>query len=477
VTPYDKPGRVYAPEPQGATVAYEVVMPQMGESIAEGTITAWSKRVGERIERDEPLFEISTDKVDAEIPSPAAGVLREIKVQPGQTVAINTVVAIVEEAERQAEGVAGDGHGEPSRGIETRDLLPEAAAPERAPAVTAESSAPALEERRPKKSSPVVRRIAAEHGVDVHEIEGTGLGGRITKQDIVDYLGRPAARSPPPSPMAAPAPQPAPAAALPTAAPTRPAVAPPLSGPVELRGPIPEAYRPRLFEGDRLEEMSPMRSRIAEHMVLSRRISAHVYTVWDADMSLVAALRDKHKERWREQHGVPLTYTAFLMKATIDALKDFPVLNAAVDGTRIIYHQRINLGLAVALEQGLIVPVIAHADELNLLGLARHAADLAERARQKKLRPDEVQDGTFTITNPGLYGPLFNLPIINQPQVAILGVGAVEKRPVVIDEMLAIRPRCYLSLSFDHRVVDGAVADQFMAKLHDNLTRLDEGSL
>ncbi len=475
-------------------MAHEVTMPQMGESIAEGTITTWLKKVGEHVERDEPLFEISTDKVDAEIPSPAAGVLREIKVQPGQTVPINTVVALLEEGGATAEA--------PSSTMETRDLVtPEPRATAREPVRPAGEGAPAAEARgaeqrgpvspedegpthlgrptaepepqraargptpppaapedgRRVKSSPVVRKIAAEHGVDVAQLEGSGISGRVTKQDILDYIGRPAGEPEAPRP------------------PTEPA--PPLA-PVELRGePIPEPYRPRVLPGDRVEEMSTMRSRIAEHMVLSRRISAHVNTVWDVDMTRIASLRDKYKESWRAQHGVPLTYTAFIMKATIDALKAFPVVNASVDGNRVIYHRQVNLGLAVALDWGLIVPVIQGADELNLLGLARHASDLAERARQKRLKPDEVQNGTFTITNPGIYGPLFNLPVINQPQVGILGVGAVEKRPVVIEDMLAIRTRCYLSLSFDHRIVDGATADQFMRKLHDVLVGFEEAEL
>jgi 2-oxoglutarate dehydrogenase E2 component (dihydrolipoamide succinyltransferase) len=303
----------------------------------------------------------------------------------------------------------------------------------------------------------VVRKIAAEHDIDISSLSGTGAGGRVTKKDILALVERR---------------EPAPAERLASSAP----VAPTSTG-VSVPGDIPEAYRPRILEGDRVEEMSTMRTKIAEHMVLSRRTSAHVTTVWEVDFTAVADLRKKYKMFWLENHGVPLTYTAFIMKACVDALKAFPMLNASLDGRRIIYHRAIHLGLAVALDWGLIVPVVHNADELNLLGLARRASDLAERARGKKLSPNEVRDGTFTITNPGLYGPMFNMPVINQPQVAILGVGGVEKRPVVIDDMIAIRTRAYLSLSFDHRLVDGAVADQFMAHIKREIEQFDETGL
>jgi 2-oxoglutarate dehydrogenase E2 component (dihydrolipoamide succinyltransferase) len=245
----------------------------------------------------------------------------------------------------------------------------------------------------------------------------------------------------------------------------------------DVRAPVPDAYRGRVFEGDRVEQLSNMRAKIAEHMVVSRRVSAHVNTVWDVDFTKVAQLRSKHKAVWEERHGVNLTYTAFIMKAVVDALKGFPVLNASLDGTNVIHHRNINLGLAVALEWGLIVPVIHGSDELNLLGLARRGVDLATRARNRKLMPDEVSGGTFTITNPGQIGPMFNMPIINQPQVAILGVGMVEKRPVVSNDAIAIRTRAYLSLTFDHRLVDGAVADNFMAKVKKNIEEFDESEL
>jgi 2-oxoglutarate dehydrogenase E2 component (dihydrolipoamide succinyltransferase) len=296
-----------------------------------------------------------------------------------------------------------------------------------------------------------VRKIAAAHQLDVSQIPGTGLGGRVTKKDILTVLEGGAAATPTP------------------AAPTVAAV-------LEAAE-LPPAYRPRALEGDRIEDLSTMRVKIAEHMVLSRKTSAHVNTIWEIDFQKIADLRARHKQLWAEQHGVPLTYTAFIMKAAIDALKAFPVVNASTDGRKVIYHRDVHLGIAVALDWGLIVPVIHHAQELNLLGLARRAADLAERARSKKLRPEEVQNGTFTITNPGLYGPVFNMPVINQPQVAILGVGGIEKRPVVIDDMIAIRTRAYLSLSFDHRLVDGAIADLFMARIKKTLQEFDGGEV
>jgi pyruvate dehydrogenase E2 component (dihydrolipoamide acetyltransferase) len=453
----------------------EVIMPQMGESIAEGTVTTWLKKVGERVERDEPLFEISTDKVDAEIPSPAAGVLLEIKVQPGQTVPINTVVAIVGDGDAKAAPPRAVAKAAPAANKPAPAPAPAAAKPAVAPAVAAVKPAPApapaddgpvsLEDRRRTKSSPVVRKIASEHGVDITQLSGSGISGRVTKDDILAHLDKGGA------PVARPATSGgAPAQMLPGAAPSMPGM-----------GAVPDSYRGRVLPGDRVEDMSMMRVKIAEHMVLSKRISAHVQTVWDMDFTHVAKLRAKHKARWQEQHGVNLTYTAFIMKATVDALKSFPVINASVDGNKVIYHQHINLGIAVALDWGLIVPVIQAADELNLLGLTRRANDLAERARLKKLKPDEVQNGTFTITNPGVFGPLFGIPVINQPQVAIMGVGAVEKRPVVVEtdtgDAIAIRTKAYQSLSFDHRIIDGAVADQFMGKVKKILAEFDEAEL
>jgi pyruvate dehydrogenase E2 component (dihydrolipoamide acetyltransferase) len=425
-----------------------VVMPQMGESIAEGTIVRWIKKVGDPIDRDEPLFEISTDKVDAEIPSPAAGVLTEIKVKEGETVAVNSVVATI--------GTAGDVKGSaPAGEAPPADAVPGAAVgqPETpttgaasavaAPAtggVTNESAPDSLEELRRQKSSPLVRRIAQEHKVDLAQIQGTGLSGRVTKQDILDYIesGK------------------APASPAESARPSAPA------GPVYKTG-----------ESVHIVPMSVMRKKIAEHMVLSARTSPHVYSVYEVNFARVSALRDKKKAAY-EAAGAKLTFTAFIAKVTVDALRQFPIVNASVEGDNIVYKKDINLGIAVALDNGLIVPVIRNADEKNLLGLSRAIQDVANRARTKKLSPEEVQAGTFTITNPGIFGALYGLPLINQPQVAILGVGGIEKRAVVIDDAIAIRPICHLTLGYDHRLVDGAEAGRFLAFVKDRLENFDE---
>jgi pyruvate dehydrogenase E2 component (dihydrolipoamide acetyltransferase) len=421
-----------------------VVMPQMGESIAEGTIVRWIKKVGDPIDRDEPLFEISTDKVDAEIPSPAAGVLTEIRVKEGETVAVNSVVATI--------GTAG----EVKSSAPATETLPEAAvgqpeAPKVAavqtataqPATTPDDQAPASgEDLRRQKSSPLVRRIAQEHKVDIAEIQGTGLSGRVTKQDILDYIesGK---------------------AAVPASPAARPAT--PAPGPV---------YKPG--EHVHVVPMSVMRKKIAEHMVLSAHTSPHVYSVYEVNFARVTALREKKKAAY-EAAGAKLTFTAFIAKATIDALREFPIVNASVDGDNIVYKKDINLGIAVALDNGLIVPVIRNADEKNLLGLSRAINDVANRARTKKLNPDEVQAGTFTITNPGIFGALYGLPLINQPQVAILGIGGIEKRAVVIDDAIAIRPVCHITLGYDHRLVDGADAGRFLAFVKERLENFDEG--
>lgn len=423
-------------------MGHDVKMPQMGESITEGTISTWLKKVGETVAKDEPLFEISTDKVDAEIPSPAAGVLLEIKAQPGQTVPIDTVVAVL--------GNASDA---------PQDATPKAAAATATAPAAPVAAAVAPQPTSPaQKSSPVVRKIAAEHQVDLRNVPATGLSGRVTKQDIEGYLQK----GPPAAPSAAPIAQPARAQAT-------------LSVPMDTS--IPETYLPKVLDGDKVEDLPMMRQKIAEHMVISKRISPHVATVWEMDMSQLVSLRARFKKAWQEKHGVNLTYTAFILKATVDALKAFPAMNASTDGKKVIYHGGIHLGLAVALDGGLIVPVIHGADELNLLGLARRAADLATRARNKKLKPNEVQGGTFTVSNPGSFGPMFNVPVINQPQVGILGVGTVEKRPAVIDDMIAIRTRAYMSLSFDHRLIDGALGDQFMARIKKGLEEFDESEL
>jgi pyruvate dehydrogenase E2 component (dihydrolipoamide acetyltransferase) len=428
-----------------------VVMPQMGESIAEGTIVRWMKKVGDSIDRDEPLFEISTDKVDAEIPSPAAGVLTEIKVQEGETVAVNSVVATI----GGAEDVSA------ARSVPST-TLPEAAAgqPDPEPAQSAaesieesedEGTSESPEDLRRQKSSPLVRKIAQEHKVDLTQVQGTGLSGRVTKQDILGYiqLGKPS---------------------VPAAAPPLPASAPPLQ---VAAPPSPAAPAQKPGENVRVVPMSVMRKKIAEHMVLSAHTSPHVYSVYEVNFGRVAMLREKKKADY-EAGGAKLTFTAFIAKAAIDALREFPIVNASLDGDNIVYKNDINLGIAVALDNGLIVPVIRDADEKNLLGLSRAINDLAARARSKKLNPEEVHSGTFTITNPGIFGALYGLPLINQPQVAILGVGSIDKRAVVIEDAIAIRPVCHITLGHDHRLVDGADAGRFLAFVKDRLENFDE---
>jgi 2-oxoglutarate dehydrogenase E2 component (dihydrolipoamide succinyltransferase) len=475
-------------------MATDVVMPQMGESIAEGTIVRWIKKVGDKVDRDEPLFEISTDKVDAEIPSPAAGIVSEIRVNEGETVPVNTVVALIGESAAKLAPAAAKPAPEPPKAQSQADGSPAAAAETPAPSTpkadepakaaappphyhdrddhVAPSTPPAqpadgrslravpapsrsVEETIRERSSPLVRKIAKEHDVDISQIHGTGISGRVTKDDILGFLsgqegregqekaGRPA------SPRAQAAAQAAPVPAAPTFTPGA---------------------------GDVVEKMSVMRKRIAEHMVLSRRTSAHVHSVFEVNFSRVAQIRDSRKGEF-ERAGAKLTYMSFIIKAAVDALRAVPIVNSSVDGENIVYHKDINVGMAVALDWGLIVPVIKRADEKNLIGLSRAVIDLAARARSKQLKPDEVQGGTFTITNPGVFGALFGTPIINQPQVAILGVGNVEKRPVVIDDAIAIRPMAYLTLGYDHRVIDGAVADHFMSHLKKALESWDPNAV
>jgi pyruvate dehydrogenase E2 component (dihydrolipoamide acetyltransferase) len=453
----------------------EVVMPQMGESIAEGTITKWLKKVGERVERDEPLFEISTDKVDAEIPSPAAGTLTEIKFNEGDTVEVNTVVAILDGAGAAAQSAPESGKSvsppasqpepppppaptpPPPPPVETKPEPP----PAPSPAPPAATSDPATaEELRRTKSSPLVRKIAQEHNVDISQLEGTGLSGRVTKNDILSFIESGSATAAPAAP-ATPARRPE----APQYAPT-----PQPQAPAEL--PAPPAPRPQM--GDRVEPMSVMRKKIAEHMVLSRRTSAHVTTVYEIDMTRVAKLREQHRDSFYERTGTKLTFMPFIFEAVNRGLRKFPIFNAQVSGEQIVYKQDINLGMAVALDWGLIVPVIKRADDLSISGLARAANDLADRARTKQLKPDEVTGGTFTITNPGVFGGLFGTPIINQPQLAILGVGKIEKRPKVLtspdgDDFIGIRWMAYFALSFDHRVIDGADAERFLAFVKEQL--------
>ena len=445
-----------------------VVMPQMGESIAEGTIVRWIKKVGDSVDRDEPLFEISTDKVDAEIPSPSAGVLTEIMVKEGETVPVNSVVAVIGAAgEKPAAASAADGAADgagasampaaavgqketsaPSKGtpVDDRSSVAEAR-PSNAAAPAAPAGPLSKEELRRQKSSPLVRRIAKEHDVDIQQIQGTGISGRVTKHDILGFIESGGSTS-------------APAAAQAPAAAARPAHAP---------GPV---YKPG--ENVQIVPMSVMRKKIAEHMVMSAHTSPHVYSVYEVNFGKVSELRDKHKGAY-EAAGAKLTFTGFIAKAIVDALRQFPMVNASIDGENIVYKKDINLGIAVALDNGLIVPVIRNADEKNLLGLSRGINDLAARARSKKLSPDEVQGGTFTITNPGIFGALYGLPLINQPQVAILGVGTIEKRAVVIGDAIAIRPMCNLSMGYDHRLIDGADAGRFLSFVKERLENFDDG--
>ncbi len=479
-------------------MATEVVMPQMGESIAEGTITKWLKNVGDKVDRDEPLFEISTDKVDAEIPSPAAGTLTEIKHKEGETVEVNTVVAVLDgngakPATPPAEQPAATVEAADAKEEETPAPEPPPAQPAAPPQIerpkptitTTERSAPpaihktevkplvkksdagkaasatperggdtaSAEDLRRTKSSPLVRKIAEEHGINIAQLEGTGMSGRVTKNDILSFIesGSPA----PPRAAAQPA--------------TTSPAAPQMGAPGTQQIP---AMKPA--QGDRVEQMSVMRKKISEHMIASRRTSAHVTTVYEIDMTKVAKLRDENRKAFQERTGTKLTFMPFIFKAVTDAIRKFPIFNSQVSGDQIIYKRDVNLGMAVALDWGLIVPVIKRADDLSISGLARAANDLADRARTKQLKPDEVAGGTFTITNPGVFGGLFGTPIINQPQVAILGVGKIEKRAKVLttsdgEDYIAIRHMAYFALSFDHRIIDGADAERFLAYLKEHL--------
>jgi pyruvate dehydrogenase E2 component (dihydrolipoamide acetyltransferase) len=424
----------------------DVVMPQMGESIAEGTITRWMKQIGDTVSRDEPIFEISTDKVDAEIPSPAAGRLVEIRNAVGETVPVNQVVAILETDASAAVSA------QPAAAAAPAPAPASAPAPVAAPApavVTAQPAEPVAARGEGSFISPVVRKIASEHGIDPDRVPGTGAAGRVTKKDILDFVAKGGA-------AAAPAAQTRSAAGAAAPAPS-------------------VTFAP----GMRVERqpMSAMRKKIAEHMIESRRISAHVNSVFEVDMTRVVKMREKYKAVYEERHGTKLTMTPFFVKAACDGLRAWPVINASVEGSDIVYKKDLNIGVAVALDWGLIVPVVKNADELSIAGLTKKINDLAERARGKKLLPDEVQGGTFTITNPGIFGGVFGLPIISQPQVAIMGIGGIEKRPVVVDDAIAIRSMMYLSMSYDHRVVDGAVADQFLAMVKKGLQEFDESLL
>jgi pyruvate dehydrogenase E2 component (dihydrolipoamide acetyltransferase) len=436
----------------------DVVMPQMGESIAEGTIVRWIKKVGDQVARDEPLFEISTDKVDAEIPSPAAGVLAEIRVKEGETVAVNSVVAVIGQAgENVAPSTPAKAAGLPEATGDHRNQSPAE------DGATATQGPEDLVDRLRQRSSPLVRKIAADHHVDISQIHGTGIAGRVTKRDIVDFIAQSGASAAQETPRPAPPPGSAPE---PTVAP------PPGSAPPSDPGTGPRPGPPRAGVPGQVQPMSVMRKKIAEHMILSRRTSAHVHSVFEVNFTRVAQIREGKKAEY-DLAGAKLTYLSFIIKAVVDALRAVPVVNASIDGDNVVYHPDVNLGIAVALDWGLIVPVIKKADERNLLGLSRAVADLAARARTRQLKPDEVTGGTFTITNPGVFGALFGMPIISQPQVAILGVGHIEKRPVVIDDAIAIRPMAYLTLGYDHRLIDGAVADQFLSHVKQKLENWD----
>ena len=432
----------------------DVIMPQMGESIAEGTLSKWLKKVGDEVKRDEPIFEISTDKVDAEIPAPSAGVLAEILVQEGQTVPVQTIVARLETEKGALVGAgasAAPAVGAARGGPPAVESTPAPAEPRHPSAATPSTPMHAgnggatgnsFEDRLRTKSSPLVRKIAAEHGIELTGMHGSGIAGRVTKKDILQFIDA-GGTAPRPAVPAAP----------------RSGVAAPLGA----MWPTPTAE-----PGDVVEPMSKMRALISDHMALSRRTAAHVTSFMELDFTRVARLRAKHRADFEAATGQKLTYLPFIIKAVVDGIKAFPVMNASVANDTIIYRKQVNIGVAVALDWGLIVPVIKHADDLSITGITRTLNDLANRARAKKLNPEEVQGGTFTITNPGVFGSLMGTPIINQPQVAILGVGTIEKRPKVMtgpdgEDVIAIRTCSYFSISFDHRIIDGAIADQFLA--------------
>jgi pyruvate dehydrogenase E2 component (dihydrolipoamide acetyltransferase) len=429
----------------------DVVMPQMGESIFEGTITKWLKKTGDKVQRDEPLFEISTDKVDAEIPAPTSGILQEIKVSEGNTVQVNTVV-----------GVIGDGAGAsapaPAKAAAPAPAAPVSAvpasskkepkeAPALLPAPVASAPRDTDEEDSDVRSSPLVRKLAREHNVDLAKVSGTGTGGRVSKQDVLDFVER---RTSAPAPASTPTPAPRQASAPASAA-------------------IPGELVP----------MSNMRKIIAQRMIESRRTSAHVHCMFEVDLTRIVNLRNKLKNGFEQRHGARLTFMPFFVRAAIIALQQFPIVNSSLEGDSIRYHKHVNAGIAVALDWGLIVPVLKSADELNFLGLQRGITDLGERSRTKKLMPSDVEGSTFTITNPGQFGAVFGLPIINQPNAAIMGVGGITKQPMVITDKdgadsIAIRSVVHLTLGYDHRIIDGAVADQFMALVKKTLESWSE---
>ena len=447
----------------------DIIMPQMGESIAEGTLSKWLKKVGDEVKRDEPIFEISTDKVDAEIPAPSAGVITEIIVKEGETVAVQTVVARLE-TEKGAAAAATAAAAAPASAPAAAAAASGGPPPKSesiAPAATATHPSPApatgspggngnsFEDRVRTRSSPLVRKIAAEHGLDIAALQGSGIAGRVTRKDIIGFIESGAAA---PSRMAS------------------------MHAPGGVTPEIPHGPMPEPWPGDRVEQMSKMRALISDHMIASRRTSAHVTSFMEIDLTRVARIRAKKRAEFEAATGQKLTYLPFIIASVVKGIQAFPIMNSSVAGKSIIYRKPINIGVAVALDWGLIVPVIRHAEDLSVAGITKTLNDLASRARAKKLSPEEVQDGTFTITNPGVFGSLMGAPIINQPQVAILGIGTIEKRPKVItgadgEDTIAIRTCAYFSISFDHRIIDGATADQFLALVKKTLEEYPESGV
>ena len=426
-----------------------VVMPQMGESVAEGTIIKWLKKTGERVERDEPLFEITTDKVDAEIPSPATGVLSKILASENETVAVNTVVAVIERESSAEPEAKREFAAAPVPAVGKAPQAKPSPAESKAEQPAGTVAEPGHHPGEKVRSSPLVRRIACENNVDLNRIQGTGLGGRINKKDVLTFLAGKTSRE-----------------------------SEALAGAVSAAEGSGLSGRPREiieFTGPTyVAPMTPIRRQIAAHMMASQNTSAHVTTVFEAEMTNIVEMRKRMAQEFQHSAGLKLTYTPFFVRAAIEALKQFPIFNSSVEGANVVYKRAVNFGIAVALETGLIVPVIKHADQKDFLGIARAVQELAEQARSKRLSVEDVQEGTFTLTNPGAIGGLFGTPIIHQPQVAILGVGTIEKRPVVRNDAIAIRHMAYLALTFDHRIIDGALADQFMAYLKNRLENWQE---
>jgi 2-oxoglutarate dehydrogenase E2 component (dihydrolipoamide succinyltransferase) len=455
----------------------DIIMPQMGESIVEGTITKWLKKPGDKIQRDEPLFEISTDKVDAEIPAPASGILQEIKVSEGTTVGVNTVVgtiAVDGEAAAKPAGAPAKAAPAAEKPAEKSSAgappavaaasRPRTHTPETAPSPSETKPASHGEEEEEARSSPLVRKIAREHGVSLSQISGTGLGGRITKQDIMSFIEGQGSSQP---------------ARMGTTNVGTDAFVRPAERSEAAQSPAPaKPAPPAPYPGD-LVPMTNMRKLIAKHMIESRRTSAHVHCMYEVDFTRIVNLRAKYKSGFEQRHGVRLTFMPFFVRAAIIALQQWPIINASLEGDNIHYHRNINVGIAVALDWGLIVPVVKNAGDLNFLGLQRGITDLGERARNKKLKPEDVEGSTFTVTNPGQFGAVFGLPIINQPNSAIMGVGGITKMPLVVtdkdgNDSIAIRSVVHLTLGYDHRLIDGAVADQFMAQVKKNLETWSE---